>query len=89
MATEVKEEVVLIAKRVPPSDRWALLSDPNHIYPSLTDALVGYFQEVGQPCDFRLSPIKGELYAIDSVVVEKAPPPPPPPPKKFNMYGDY
>jgi hypothetical protein len=86
MATEVKEELTLIAKRVPPSDRWALLSDPNHVYSSLTEALEGYFQEVGQPCDFRLSPIKGELYAIGSVVVEKVSPPPP---KKFNMYGDY
>lgn len=89
MATEVKEEVVLIAKRRPPGDQWVLLLDPNHIYPSLTDALEGYFQEVGQPCDFRLSPIKGELYAINSVVVEIALPPPPPPPKKFNMYNDY
>jgi hypothetical protein len=89
MATEVKEELTLIAKRRPPGDSWTLLLDPNHIYPSLTDALEGYFQEAGQPCDFRLSPIKGELYAIDSVVVEIAPPPPPPLPKKFNMYGDY
>ena len=87
MATEVKEEVVLIAKRRPPGDQWVLLSDPNHVYTSLTDALEGYFQEVGEiQCDFRLSPIKGELYAIDSKVVEKAPSPPP---KKFNMYGDY
>ena len=74
MATEVKEEVVLIAKRRPPGDSWVLLSDPNSVYHSLTDALEGYFQEVQQPCDFRLSPIKGELYAIDSKVVEKAPP---------------
>ncbi len=85
MATEVKEELVLIAKRVPPSDRWALLSDPNHVYPSLTEALEGYFQETQQPCDFRLSPIKGELYAIVSIVAEIKPRPP----KKFNMYGDY
>ena len=90
MATEVKEELVLIAERVPPSDRWALLSDPNHIYSSLTEVLEGYFEEVGGlSCDFRLSPMKGKLYAIDSVMVEKTPPPPPPPPKKFNMYGDY
>jgi hypothetical protein len=86
MEKELKEELTLIAKRHPPGDNWKLLLDPNHIYPSLTDALEGYFQEAGQPCDFRLSPIKGELYAIDSKVVEKAPPPPP---KKFNMYGDY
>ena len=47
MATEVKEEVVLIAKRRPPGDQWVLLLDPNHIYPSLTDALEGYFEAVG------------------------------------------
>ena len=87
MATEVKEEVVLIAKRHPPGDQWVLLSDPNHVYKSLTDVLEGYFEEVGGlQCDFRLSPMQGKLYAIDSVVVEIAPPPPP---KKFNMYGDY
>jgi len=89
MEKELKEELILIAKRVPLGDNWKLLSDPNHVYPSLTEALEGYFQEVGQPCDFRLSPIKGELYAIDSVMVEKSAPPPPPPPKKFNIYGDY
>lgn len=85
MATEVKEELVLIAKRRPPGDSWALLSDPNHVYSSLTEALEGYFQETQQPCDFRLSPIKGELYAISTTVAEIKPIPP----KKFNMYGDY
>jgi hypothetical protein len=85
MATEVKEELVLIAKRRPPGDQWVLLSDPNHIYPSLTEALEGYFQETQQSSDFRLSPIKGELYAIVSTVAEIKPIPP----KKFNMYGDY
>jgi hypothetical protein len=30
MATEVKEELVLIAKRRPPGDSWALLSDPTY-----------------------------------------------------------
>jgi hypothetical protein len=90
MATEVKEELVLIAERHPPGDQWVLLVDPNHVYKSLTEVLEGYFEEVGGlTCDFRLSPMKGKLYAIDSVVVEKAPPPPPLPPKKFNMYGDY
>jgi len=86
MATEVKEELVLIAKRRPPGDCWVLLSDPTQwVYTSLTEALEGYFQETQQPCDFRLSPIKGELYAIVSTVAEIKPIPP----KKFNMYGDY
>ena len=85
MATEVKEELVLIAKRRPPGDSWVLLSDPNTVYPSLTEALEGYFQETQQPCDFRLSPVKGELYVIATTVAEIKPIPP----KKFNMYGDY
>ena len=85
MEKEIKEELVLIAKRYPPGDNWKLLSDPNTVYPSLTEALEGYFQETQQPCDFRLSPIKGELYAIVSTVAEIKPIPP----KKFNMYGDY
>jgi hypothetical protein len=84
MNTEIKEEYVLIAKRVPPSDRWSLLSNPNHIFTSLTDALEGYFQETQQVCDFKLSPIKGELYAIVSTVAEIKPIPL----KKFNVYGD-
>jgi len=85
MEKEIKEELVLIAKRHPPGDNWKLLSDPNSVYHSLTDALEGYFQETQQPCDFRLSPIKGELYAIATTVAEIKPIPP----KKFNMYGDY
>ena len=85
MEKELKEELILIAERVPPSDRWALLSDPNHIYSSLTEVLEGYFQEIQQPCDFRLSPVKGELHAIVTTVAEIKPIPP----KKFNMYGDY
>ena len=85
MATEVKEELVLIAKRRPPGDSWALLSDPNTVYSSLTEALECYFQETQQPNDFRLSPIKGELYAISTTVSEIKLIPP----KKFNMYGDY
>jgi len=86
LENEIKEELVLIAKRVPPSDRWSLITDPDTIYPSLTDTLEAYFQEIQQPCDFRLAPVKGELYAITTATIEKAPPPPP---KKYNLYGDY
>ena len=85
MNTENIEQLVLIAKRVPLGDNWKLLSDPNTVYSSLTEALEGYFQETQHPCDFRLSPIKGELYAVSTTVAEIKPIPP----KKFNMYGDY
>ena len=83
---ETKEELVLIAKRRPPGDQWVLITGQSIVYPSLTDTLEAYFQEIQQPCDFRLAPVKGELYAITTATVEKAPPPPP---KKYNLYGDY
>ena len=83
---ETKEELVLIANRKAPGDNWVLLIDPNHVYPSLTDTLEGYYQETQTINDFRLSPLEGKLYIISSKTVEKAPPPPP---KKYNLYGDY
>ena len=83
---ETKEELILIANRKAPGDNWVLLIDPNHVYPSLTDALEGYYQETQQLYDFRLSPVEGKLYVICSKTIEKAPPPPP---KKYKLYGDY
>lgn len=80
-----KEINVLIATRVPPSDRWRLVDDgPNgKIFTSLTETLEAYFQKTQKPCEFRLAPLKGELYAITTENVA------PPEPKKFNIYGDY
>jgi hypothetical protein len=83
---ETKEELVLIANRKAPGDQWVLLVDPNHVYPSLTDALEGYYQETQTTNDFRLAPLEGKLYTITTATVKKAPPPPP---KKYNLYGDY
>jgi len=87
MAKQTKEINVLIATRVPPSDRWRLVDDGPEgiVHKSLTETLEAYFQKVNQPCEFRLAPLKGELYVIttkeETVKVE--------PPKKFNIYGDY
>jgi len=84
MAKQTKEINVLIAQRVPPGDRWSLINEDT-IHNSLTETLEAYFQKVNQPCEFRLAPLKGELYMIttkeETVKVE--------PPKKFNIYGDY
>jgi hypothetical protein len=84
MTTEVN---ILIARRVPPSDRWCLVDEePNgHIYQSLTETLEAYYQKAQIKCEFRLAPLKGELYIITT---EDVAPPPPPPVKKFNIYGD-
>jgi hypothetical protein len=85
---EKVEKNILIAKRVPPSDRWRLIDDGDNgeIHASLTNTLEAYFQKTQVKCEFRLAPLKGELYMITTEEVE---PPPPPPAKKFNIYGDY
>jgi hypothetical protein len=84
MAKQIKEINVLIAQRVPPGDSWSLI-DEDTVHKSLTETLEAYFQKVQKPCEFRLAPLKGELYVIttkeETVKVE--------PPKKFNIYGDY
>jgi hypothetical protein len=84
MAKQIKEINVLIAQRVPPGDRWSLINEDT-VHKSLTETLEAYFQKTNEPCEFRLAPLKGELYMIttkeETVKVE--------PPKKFNIYGDY
>ena len=81
-----KEINILIATRVPPSDRWRLVDDEKQIvHPSLTETLEAYFQQTQIKCEFRLAPLKGELYMITT---EEVAPLPPPPAKKFNIYGD-
>jgi hypothetical protein len=81
---EVTEKNILIAKRVPPGDSWTLVNDKkNTVYKSLTETLEAYFQVYKKPCEFRLAPLKGEIYMITTEEVEA------PLPKKFNIYGDY
>ena len=84
METQTVEHNILIAKRVPPGDRWTLLNE-DQVHETLTDALEAYFQKTGEGCHFRLEPLNGKLFAIkeheEEVVVE--------PPKRFNIYGDY
>lgn len=79
-----EEKLIEIAQRIPPGDRWQLNED-TVIQKSLTDALEAYFQKTGQPCEYRLAPLKGKLYAITTQEVEIQPEPP----KKYNIYGDY
>ena len=83
---EQVEKNILIAKRVPPGDRFVLVDEPENIHNSLTETLEAYFQKTQVKCEFRLAPLKGELYMITTEEVE---PPPPPPAKKFNIYGDW
>jgi hypothetical protein len=85
MKKEVIENNVLIATRVAPGDSWKLITDPNTVYKSLTDALEAYFQETGNRCEFRLAPLDSKLYAIgvEEHIIEE------PQPKKLSIYGEY
>lgn len=79
-----KEVLELIAKRKKPGDQWVLVGAYDKIYPSLTEALEAYYQSTQLRCDFRLSPLKGEIYIIKKEEVEEKKEEP----KKFNIYGD-
>jgi hypothetical protein len=88
MKTESIEKLQLIANRVPPSDRWRLVSDEhnNTIQSSLTDALEAWFQLATiKPKAFRLDLASGRLYAILTEEIEI----PEPEIKKYSIYGDY
>ena len=69
----------LVANRVPPGDRWALLEDESDIvFGSLTDCLNQIFV-VHQGTQFYIDAKKGEVY----IGVEK-----PQPVKKYSLYGE-
>jgi hypothetical protein len=81
---ETVEQKQLIAKRVPPGDRWALINEPNIIISSLTETLEKYFQQTKFNKAFYLDPIGGALYSVDRVEIEIKPEPI----KTFDFYGD-
>jgi hypothetical protein len=84
METSKKEFYELIANRVPPGDRWALVGE-SEIHNSLTEVLEAWFEKTGEKAEFKLNPIGGKAYVIRTEEVEIKPVTP----KKFNMYGDY
>ena len=71
----------LVATRVPPGDKWALLNDESDIvYGSLTDCLNQIFM-VHEATQFFIDYKKGVVYIEDGV--EK-----PQPVKKYSLYGE-
>ena len=82
-----KEEYILIARRVPPSDRWRLVANEpdGPVHKSLTDTLEAYMVKTGFKGEYRLAPLKSELYAIstttEEVIIE--------PEKKYSLYGEF
>ena len=85
--TEIEETIILIARRVPPGDKWRLVANEpdGPLHKSLTDTLEAYMIKTGFRGEYRLAPLKGELYAISTeeinVTIEQ--------PKKYSMYGEY
>lgn len=78
------EKNKLVATRIKgKGDTWVLVDDETPIeYPSLTEILEAYVTKTGYKGDYKLSPLKGELY----ILVEKENPPPEV--KKFNLYDE-
>ncbi len=81
MEIEVKEQKELILKRVPPGDRWVFADgSQKNIYPSLTDALEGWYQTNGDT-NFYIEARNGTVEIIRQEEVEK-------PVKRFSLYGE-
>ena len=81
METEIKEQKVLVLKRVPPGDRWAFANGKNSaVYPSLTDALEGWYQINGDT-NFYIEARKGTVEIIREEEIEV-------PVKRFSLYGE-
>ena len=81
MEKELKEQKELVLKRVPPGDRWAFADGKNSaVYPSLTDALEGWYQINGDT-NFYIEARNGTVEIIRQEEVEK-------PVKRFSLYGE-
>ena len=75
------ENKVLIAERIKGrGDTWSLKFN-GQSFDSLTEVLEVYYQLTQQKCDYVLSPLKGELYALIGDNKQ-------PPTKKFSIYDE-
>ena len=82
---QIEEEKVLIATRVPPGDNWELVIDQGTSIEGLVMALTMYMRKTKFKGHYRLEPLDGKLYAIETheIQVEE------PEPMKFDLYGEY
>ena len=81
------EDNVLIARRVPPGDKWRLVANEpdGPVHASLTDTLEAYMIKTGFKGEYRLAPLKSELYAVSTTeeIIE------PEPERRYSIYGEY
>tara|TARA_R110001592_G_scaffold26674_8_gene99583 strand:+ start:2979 stop:3263 length:285 start_codon:yes stop_codon:yes gene_type:complete len=87
MKSEKVEYNELIAIRSPPGDRWRLVDDQEEkIHEGLTNALEAYFHKSKFKGSYKLDPLDGKLYSINSQeveveeVIEE--------PKEYGIYGE-
>ena len=81
MEKELKEQKELVLKRVAPGDRCVFADgSQKSIYPSLTDALEGWYQKNGDT-NFYIEARKGTVEIITQQEVEKEF-------KRFSLYGE-
>jgi|TARA_R110000803_G_scaffold188286_1_gene250689 hypothetical protein len=85
--TQIEETNILIARRVPPGDKWRLAANEpsGPVHKTLTDTLEAYMTKTGFRGEYRLAPLKGELYAINAEEVKVTIPEE----QKFSIYGEY
>tara|TARA_R100001244_G_scaffold126347_1_gene96672 strand:+ start:2245 stop:2511 length:267 start_codon:yes stop_codon:yes gene_type:complete len=84
---KVIEENILIARRVPPGDKWRLVANEpdGPVHKTLTDTLESYMVKTGFKGEYRLAPLQSKLFAISTTEEEVKPEPI----KKFSIYGEY
>lgn len=86
MSVQKVEHNELIATRVVPGDRWALVGDPKkEVFKTLTDALEAFFHQTGFKGAYRLDPLDSKLYAIQENEFEI----PKEEPKMYSLYGEF
>ena len=82
---EIQEQKVLIANRMPPGDNWELVIDQGNTIEGLVMTLTMYMRKTKFKGEYRLDPLAGKLYIIETheVVV------PDEEPMKFDLYGEF
>ena len=84
---QIKEENILIARRVPPGDKWRLVANEPEgpVHKTLTDTLEAYMVRTGFKGEYRLAPLSSELYAISTKQIELEEPKQ----KTYSIDGEY
>jgi hypothetical protein len=81
---EIEEEKVLIATRKAPGDNWVLEIDKTTVIEGLVMALTMYMRKTKFKGHYRLEPLEGKLYIIQTHEVEI----PEEEPMVFDLYGE-